>query len=670
MASRTNLNESGGDDFARVIATFSTAQNSCPVHEQCDSSCPRRIGVRRYQLMPDGEKRDEVDMRAQLAAMNLNALPPEQTEPLTISDNMPSFTYSPLARPDSMIRLLKIKRGVFRADPVDCELVHFDIDSLPAYGALSYCWGAPPDDRKFLCNGKVFYGRASLERALKRLRAGFRPGEREEYIWADAFCINQQDLAEKSSQIRLMERIYSSAATVYVDLGDTEGYEVSLGGLTLRFGESGGMGVQDTLTHSDDLEHPFHYKTAFQALNQPWFTRTWIIQEVVLARRAKYMFEGNIFTQEHLDSILNKDAMRANPNRLQELMGNNVAMRGMLNYTKLQQIKNHNGKMDPLELIQLTRDYVATNPEDKIFGLFALMSDADREAIGPYSRSVQQVFRRFAALQVRRGRTIKMLDSAGLQRRRLQAVNLPSWVPDWTAQDMSPKAISTLRPVPYSASGSAQTHIQLIGDATGAGGLSVRGLLVDTIDTVAHVHSAPRISRNGDPDFLVFHDKFRAAFDELVRQGRSVYINNEEAFARLLLMDDTYTGRNAILYSSPIADPAATYRGALAAWREGRGYQGGMGGGKMNAVQTYQMQAGTTTVGRGFSTTRTGYIGLVPPCAQVGDLVVVIFGATVPYVVRRVQSGYLLVGDAFVHGLMYGEALGRQDLRPVDIVFV
>jgi hypothetical protein len=129
------------------------------VHEQCDSSCPKRIGVKRYLLMPNGERRDEVDMRAQLAAMTLKEGPPERTEPLTIGSDVPPFTYSPLARPDSMIRLLKIKPGLFRADPVDCDLVHFDISSAPAYGALSYCWGATPDDRKLLCNGKVFYGR-------------------------------------------------------------------------------------------------------------------------------------------------------------------------------------------------------------------------------------------------------------------------------------------------------------------------------------------------------------------------------------------------------------------------------------------------------------------------------------------------------------------------------
>ena len=74
-------------------------------------------------------------MSAQLAAMALNEQPPERTEPLTIGSNAPPFTYSPLARPDSMIRLLKIKPGIFRADPVDCDRIHFDIRSAPGRGA-------------------------------------------------------------------------------------------------------------------------------------------------------------------------------------------------------------------------------------------------------------------------------------------------------------------------------------------------------------------------------------------------------------------------------------------------------------------------------------------------------------------------------------------------------
>ena len=68
--------------------------------------------------MSDGEKRDEEDLRAQLAVVNLSegTAPVERTEPLTISADVPVFTYSPLTRPESMIRLLKLKPGVFRAD--------------------------------------------------------------------------------------------------------------------------------------------------------------------------------------------------------------------------------------------------------------------------------------------------------------------------------------------------------------------------------------------------------------------------------------------------------------------------------------------------------------------------------------------------------------------------
>lgn len=271
MSQLTSSKQDETQVLGQLFAGLLTGQSSCPIHEECDSSCSGRIGVRRYQLMPNSERQDEIDERAQLATEKLKE-GVERADPLLIDEDAPIFKHSPLSRPGSMIRLLKIKRGFLRADYVDCELVNFDINSTPSYGALSYRWGPPPDNIKFLCNGHVFHGRPSLERALKRLRAGFRPGQREEYIWADAICINQDDLVEKDAQIRLMGRIYSGAATVYVDLGDVEGQTVAIGGATLRFPAMGGMGVQDALTHSDDLNHPLHYMTAFQALTMPWFT--------------------------------------------------------------------------------------------------------------------------------------------------------------------------------------------------------------------------------------------------------------------------------------------------------------------------------------------------------------------------------------------------------------
>jgi hypothetical protein len=52
------------------------------------------------------------------------------------------------------------------------------------------------------------------------------------------------------------------------------------------------------------------------------------------------------------------------------------------------------------------------------------------------------------------------------------------------------------------------------------------------------------------------------------------------------------------------------------------------------------------------------------PLARVGDAVAVFFGATVPYVLRQVQRGFLLVRDAYIHGAMYREAILRADLLP------
>ena len=111
-----------------------------------------------------------------------------------------------------------------------------------------------------------------------------------------------------------MERIYSNVGAVYVDLGGLEGDTMSFGGFTLRFPNqgSGGLGLQDVLSESDHPAHPLHFKTASYALTKPWFTRTWIVQEIVLARQAKYIFQGNVFTQHDLDAILNRDAIRAN----------------------------------------------------------------------------------------------------------------------------------------------------------------------------------------------------------------------------------------------------------------------------------------------------------------------------------------------------------------------
>ncbi len=61
-----------------------------------------------------------------------------------------------------------------------------------------------------------------------------------------------------------------------------------------------------------------------------------------------------------------------------------------------------------------------------------------------------------------------------------------------------------------------------------------------------------------------------------------------------------------------------------------------------------------------------GHLGVGPSEVQSGDEVVVVRGADVPFVVRRKPSGggHVLLGEAYVHGYMDGEALvGAVDAK-------
>jgi hypothetical protein len=73
-------------------------------------------------------------------------------------------------------------------------------------------------------------------------------------------------------------------------------------------------------------------------------------------------------------------------------------------------------------------------------------------------------------------------------------------------------------------------------------------------------------------------------------------------------------------------------------------------------------------LGRRFFITRNGYFGLGPQAARQGDRIVVLLGVDVPLVLRRLDKTHHVVGEAYVHGIMNGEAveqwrLGMKEIR-------
>jgi hypothetical protein len=58
----------------------------------------------------------------------------------------------------------------------------------------------------------------NLESALRRLRLVQDP----RIIWADALCINQQDVDERSTRVALIGRIYEDCREVQIWLGEED----------------------------------------------------------------------------------------------------------------------------------------------------------------------------------------------------------------------------------------------------------------------------------------------------------------------------------------------------------------------------------------------------------------------------------------------------------------
>lgn len=71
--------------------------------------------------------------------------------------------------------------------------------------------------------------------------------------------------------------------------------------------------------------------------------------------------------------------------------------------------------------------------------------------------------------------------------------------------------------------------------------------------------------------------------------------------------------------------------------------------------------------------TRQGYIGSVPKNSRVNDEVCILHGGRVPFILRRLDPGSRssFVGDAYVHGIMRGEAWEQaQDKAKVNMTLI
>ena len=181
------------------------------------------------------------------------------------------------------------------------DLLHVDLDTRPEYVALSYVWGTASDPEPFSCSRQDIIIGKNLGQALRHVRPESGNGL---FIWVDALCINQRDIEEKNAQVAMMRDIYWFAEEVKVwlgldETGDAE-YIFNAIGMSIDLLIEG---IEDKIPLQETLQRRVEWAPSTMQQLMPlfhcgYFTRTWIIQEVGLAKRA-IAYWGKSMTNFH-----------------------------------------------------------------------------------------------------------------------------------------------------------------------------------------------------------------------------------------------------------------------------------------------------------------------------------------------------------------------------------
>jgi hypothetical protein len=173
--------------------------------------------------------------------------------------------------------------------------------------AISHRWSTA-DELPILLDGRKFLVSGALHQMLRTLQT---PGH-ERLLWIDSICINQSDNIEKGWQIGMMKDIYRRADRVVGWLGYDR---LTSGALTtldeIRFMASDEDGVLDNLG-SDYCAQSFVHSNIHATLRalgfllcNDFFSRTWIVQEVALARKMilKHGTKGLVWKDQFIPAV-------------------------------------------------------------------------------------------------------------------------------------------------------------------------------------------------------------------------------------------------------------------------------------------------------------------------------------------------------------------------------
>jgi ankyrin repeat protein len=209
---------------------------------------------------------------------------------------MATFNYDPIDLSGPAFRLLRLLKG--GGDTIHCELFQALLcqrEIAVSYEALSYVWGSTETKCTIDVNGKQLEITNNLYKALRLLRLQ----NQDRILWVDAVCIHQSDNKERGHQVKHMGYIYKEAAQVIYWLGpSTYSTDFCLDSLRLLQEESNkhayrSWSRQKWMEFWRKLGRQYPGNPGLQLdglrflLDQPWFKRVWILQEVANSQSAE-----------------------------------------------------------------------------------------------------------------------------------------------------------------------------------------------------------------------------------------------------------------------------------------------------------------------------------------------------------------------------------------------
>ncbi|KAK6811937.1 hypothetical protein RU639_012185 [Aspergillus parasiticus] len=308
---------------------------------------------------------------------------------------MSQYTYRPLAKGSTKIRLLRLLPHKDKAARVECELIEYTLTDSAGqhpYEALSYVWGRGGEPHSILIDGRAFHVTRNLHAVLLRLRNH----SVARLLWIDAICINQKDDQEKSHQIQLMRTIYGEAWRVIVWLGEEADQSSEALEAIRKAAEDASVDDLPKNYSRDRPDREKHLPASLALVQRPWFQRIWVLQEVALARDIIVMcgpMEMNGYA--FISGLQSLEVLRTAHPKLQGLVQSAYYLIKDAVFRPSYRF-NTRGTLSIGELIDMYHTRHASCLHDKVYALLGICSDdPSTDALRPnYRLPWNKVFER------------------------------------------------------------------------------------------------------------------------------------------------------------------------------------------------------------------------------------------------------------------------------------